>query len=183
MGFWRVTVALEWGECPWGCFWDFVVGGGRSCMGVFCRPGCTLEFIKAYKYYQWDSESNYVKHSVPLPGKCFKVYASWFVEEAKIWEDATRSRSCASATAASKSMCMCTMKMRLIKVFKGGKEQHRDNIPLGDSNLKQEISLVPSMHSSRLAVSHAEEMQKLSQRETSQLQYEKINKNWERKLL
>lgn len=30
-------------------------------MGVSRWLGCTLEFIKAYKYYQWDSELNYVK--------------------------------------------------------------------------------------------------------------------------
>lgn len=67
-------------------------------------------------------------------------------------------------------MCMCTMKMCLIKGFKRG-EKNRDNIPLGESNLKQEVGLVSSMQSSCLAVSHAEEMQNLIQRETSHLQY------------
>lgn len=46
-------MALEWGECPWGCLLDFMVGGSQ-------QSASTLEFIKASKYYQCDSTNSVI---------------------------------------------------------------------------------------------------------------------------
>lgn len=63
-GEWRLRLGVGW--MPLGLLLRLCDWKGGGCMGVSRRLGCTLVFIKAYKHYQLDSKSNYVKHTVCL---------------------------------------------------------------------------------------------------------------------